>query len=155
MGMKRDVPIPKNGTTQPCQRGVNVDHEKSLGNYLYDGIDIYAMMAHNIKICFFIFFYMKYLMIIYWWVTSYEFVVRIIYLKGLFPHLEVSKFYLLSISPPFISLYRYIRGIIGVEIPGRQQLLIILWYWGFYYCFYGIKHCTGELFLRVFLFLVD
>ena len=40
--------------------------------------------------------YMKYLMIKYWWVTCYEFVVRIIYLKGLFPHLEVSKFYLLS-----------------------------------------------------------
>ena len=37
--------------TQPCQRGVNVDHEKSLGNYLYDGIDIYIyiMMAHNTK----------------------------------------------------------------------------------------------------------
>ena len=54
MGMKRDVPIPKNRTTQPCQRGVNVDHEKSLENYLYDGIDIYIyiyiMMAHNVKI---------------------------------------------------------------------------------------------------------
>ena len=32
---------PKKGTAQPCQRGVNVDHEKSLGNCLYDGIDIY------------------------------------------------------------------------------------------------------------------
>ena len=52
MGMKRDVPIPKNGTTQPCQRGVNVDHEKSLRNCLYDSIDICIMMAHNIKILF-------------------------------------------------------------------------------------------------------
>ena len=40
---------PKKGTAQPCQRGVNVDHKKSLGNYLYDGIDIYIMIAHNIK----------------------------------------------------------------------------------------------------------
>ena len=32
---------PKKGTTQPCQRGVNVDHEKSLGNCLCDGINIY------------------------------------------------------------------------------------------------------------------
>ena len=39
---------PKKGTTQPCQCGVNVDHEKSLGNCLCDGINIYIMMAHNI-----------------------------------------------------------------------------------------------------------
>ena len=39
---------PKKGTAQPCQWGVNVDHEKNLGNCLYDGI--YIMMAHNIKI---------------------------------------------------------------------------------------------------------
>ena len=39
---------PKKGTAQPCQRGVNVDHKKSLGNCLYDGI--YIMMAHNVKI---------------------------------------------------------------------------------------------------------
>ena len=32
---------PKKGTAQPHQWDVNVDHEKSLGNYLYDGIDIY------------------------------------------------------------------------------------------------------------------
>ena len=57
---------PKNGTTQPCQRGVNVDHEKSLRNCLSDGINvyiyiyIYIKMAHDIKI---FFFYMKYLMI--------------------------------------------------------------------------------------------
>ena len=43
---------PKKGITQPCQRGVNVDHEKSLGNCLYDGI--YITMAHNIKILFFL-----------------------------------------------------------------------------------------------------
>ena len=48
-----------------------------------------------------IFFYMKYLMIKYWWVTSYEFVIKIIYLKGLFPHHNVSEFYLLSyLTPP-------------------------------------------------------
>ena len=41
---------PKKGITQPCQRGVNVDHEKSLGNCLYDSMDIYVMMAYNIKI---------------------------------------------------------------------------------------------------------
>ena len=51
---------PKKGTTQPCQRGINVDYEKSLGNGLSDGINIYIMMAHDIKI---FFFYMKYLMI--------------------------------------------------------------------------------------------
>ena len=51
---------PKNGTAQPCQRGVNVDHEKRLGNCLSDGINIYIMMAYDIKI---FFFYMKYLMI--------------------------------------------------------------------------------------------
>ena len=39
---------PKKGIAQPCQWGVNVDHKKSLENYLYDGI--YIMMAHNIKI---------------------------------------------------------------------------------------------------------
>ena len=52
---------PKKGIIQPCQRGVNVDHEKSLGNCLYDGMDLYVMMAYSIKI----FFYMKYLMIKY------------------------------------------------------------------------------------------
>ena len=51
---------PKKGTTQPYQRGVNVDHEKRLGNCLSDGINIYIMMAYDIKI---FFFYMKYLMI--------------------------------------------------------------------------------------------
>ena len=43
---------PKKGATQSCQWGVNVDHEKSLGNCLYDSMDIYVMMAHNIKIFF-------------------------------------------------------------------------------------------------------
>ena len=91
---------------------------------------------------------MKYLMIKYWWVTSYEFIVRIIYLKGLFPHPNVNELHLLSYPtpPPLIfSPYRCMRGIIGIEILGRQQQ-IILWNWGFYYYFYGIKHCTGELF---------
>ena len=37
--------------TQPCQRGVNVDHEKSLGNYLYDGIDIYIYIYICVCVC--------------------------------------------------------------------------------------------------------
>ena len=63
--MKRRFQSQK-GTAQPYQRGINVDHEKSLGNCLSDSINIYIyiyiyiMMAHNIKI---FFFYMKYLMI--------------------------------------------------------------------------------------------
>ena len=28
----------KKGTTQPCKWGVNVVHEKSLGNCLYNGV---------------------------------------------------------------------------------------------------------------------
>ena len=90
-----------------------------------------------------IFFYVKYLMIKYWWVTSYEFVVRIIYLKGLFPHPNVSEFHLLSyLIPPFTPPYRYIRGVIRVKILGGQQLknyivklrisLLFLWYWILY-----------------------
>ena len=51
---------PKKGTAQPCQRGVNIDHEKSLRNCLSDGINIYIMMAHDINI---FFSYMKYLII--------------------------------------------------------------------------------------------
>ena len=72
-GDEKEVPVPEKevlvlekGTTQPCQRRVNIYHEQSLGNCVGDGIDIYIyiyiyiMMAHNIKI---FFFYMKYLMI--------------------------------------------------------------------------------------------
>ena len=43
---------PNKGIAQPYQRDVNVDYEKSLGNCLCDGINIYIMMAHNIKILF-------------------------------------------------------------------------------------------------------
>ena len=40
-------------------------------------------------------------MLINWWVTSYNFVIWIIYLKGLFPHPNVSEFHLLSyLTPP-------------------------------------------------------
>ena len=50
------------------------------------------MMAHNIKILYiYEVFDDK-----YWWVTSYEIVVRIIYLEGLFPHPNLSEFHLLS-----------------------------------------------------------
>ena len=51
---------PKKGTAQPYQWGVNVNHEKSLGNCLSNGINIYIMMAHDIKI---FFFYVEYLII--------------------------------------------------------------------------------------------
>ena len=63
----------------------------------------------------------------YWWVTSYEITVRIIYLKVCFhtPMLVNSTYWVISF--PSISPYRYIREIIGVEIFGRQQLQIILW----------------------------
>ena len=61
------------------------------------------------------------------WLASYNFVIWIILLKGLFSHPNVSEFHLLSyLTPPFIPLYICIRGIIGVEIFGRQQLQIIL-----------------------------
>ena len=107
---------PKKGTAQPCQRGVNVDHEKSLGNCLSDGINIYIMMAHDIKI---FFFYMKYLMI------NIDELQVMNLLKKLFiwkvcshiPILVNSTYWV--ISPPFISPYRYIRGIIRVGTHGR------------------------------------
>ena len=59
---------------------------------------------------------MKYLMIKYWWVASYEFVVRIIYLKGLFPHLNVSEFHLLNylIPPPLPFLFPLIDTLEGL-----------------------------------------
>ena len=41
-----------NSTTLSTERKRN--HEKSLGNCVCDGIDIYIMMAHNTKIFFFI-----------------------------------------------------------------------------------------------------
>jgi len=40
------------GDSTTLSTGLNVDREKSLRNCLYDGIDIYIMMAHNIKIFF-------------------------------------------------------------------------------------------------------
>ena len=55
---EKEVLVPKKkGTAQPCQRGVNADHEKSLGNCLCDGINMYIMMAHNIKIYIYIYIY--------------------------------------------------------------------------------------------------
>ena len=86
--MKRSS-SPKKGTAQPCQRGVNVDHEKSLRNCSCDGINIYYD-GSQYKDIFYIYevFDDK-----YWWVTSYEIVVRIIYLKGLFSHPNVSEFH--------------------------------------------------------------
>ena len=113
---------------------------------------IYIMMAYNIKIFFYIYevFDDK-----YWWVTSYEIVVRNIYLKGLFLHPNVIKFHLLSYltpPPPFISPYIYIRGIIGVEILGRQKLQTVFVELKILLLFYGIKLCIGELFCGCFVF---
>ena len=80
-------------------------------------------MARNIKI---FFFYMKYLMIninelqiikllnelFIWKVCSHT------------PMLVNSTYWV--ISPPFISFYKYIRGVFGVEILGRQQFELYL-----------------------------
>ena len=100
-------------------------------------------------------FYMKYLMIKYWWVTSYEFIIRIIYLKGLFSHPNVSEFHLLSYFTPFyFSLYKYIRWIIGVEILGSQQLRIICGTKDFIIIFMVLNIVLENYFEDV-LFLVD
>ena len=62
--MKREFQS-KKGMTQPYQRGINVDHEKNLGNFLYDGIDIYIYIYYDGSQYKYIFFYVKYLMIKY------------------------------------------------------------------------------------------
>ena len=151
---EKKVPIPEKGTAQPCQWGINVDHEQSLGNCVRDGIDIYIYIyiyydGSQYKDIFLLheIFNDK-----YWWVTSYEIAIRIIYLKvcSHTPMLVNSTYWVILL--PSISPYRYIRGIIGVEIFRRQQLRIILWNWGFYYYFYGIKYCIGELFWGCFEF---
>ena len=117
--------------------------------YIY----IYIMMAHNIKIYFFSYkiFDDKISVRYKLWICCKNF---FFFLKGWShtPMLANSTYWVISLSPPFISPYRYIRGIIGVEIPGSQQLRIILWDWRFYYYFYDIKHCTGELFWGCFIF---
>ena len=49
----------------------------------------------------------------YCWVTSYEFVERIIYLKGLFPHLNISEFHLLSyLTPPLFPITDTLGGLL-------------------------------------------
>ena len=103
-----------------------------------------------------IFFIWKYLMIKYWWVTSYKFVVRIIYLKGLFPHPNVSEFYLLSyLTPLYFSLYRYIRGVFGVEILERQQFELFFVELRISFLFYGIKHCIWRIIFEDVLYLAN
>ena len=47
----------------------------------------------------------------YWWVISYEIVVRIIYLKGLFPHPNVSEFHLLNYLTPLFPLTDTLEGL--------------------------------------------
>ena len=109
-------------------------------------------MAHNIKILFSFTWNV-------WWQNIDELQV-VNLLKELFiwnicshiPMLVNFTYWVISPPPPLISPYRYIRGIIGVETHGRQQLLIILWNWGVYYDFYGIKLCTRELFWGCFVF---
>ena len=83
---------PKKGTAQPCQRGVNVDHKKSLGNCLYNGI--YIMMAHNIKIYIYILceiFDDKILISYKLWICWKNYL-----FKTLFPYPNVNEFHLLS-----------------------------------------------------------
>ena len=58
------------------------------------------------------------------------------------------------ISPPFISPYRYIRGIIGVEILGSQQLRIICGTKDFIIIFMVLNIVLKNYFEDV-LFLVD
>ena len=96
-------------------------------------------------------FYMKYFMIKYWWVTSYEIAIRIIFLKvcSHTPMLVNSTYWVISL--PFISLYRYIRGVFGVEILGRSQLRTIFVELRILLLFYGIKHYIGELFWGCFV----
>ena len=89
----------------------------------------------------------------YWWVTSYEIAVRIIYLKVCSHTPMLVNFTYWVISPPFIFHYRYIKGIIGVEILGRQQLRTILWNWGFYYYFMALNIVLKNYFEDV-LYLV-
>ena len=59
-------------------------------------IDIYIMMAHDIKI---FFFYMKYLMIN---IDELQIIklLKELFIEGLFPHTNVSKFHLLSYLTP-------------------------------------------------------
>ena len=87
-----------------------------------------------------------------WWVTSYEIVEWVIYLKGLFPHSNVSEFHLLSyLTPLYFPLQIHYRGFWSRdswEIAVRTifvELRILL-------LFYGIKHCIGELFWGCFVF---
>ena len=70
---------PKKGTTLPCQRDVNVDHEKSLRNCLSDGINIYIYIYYDDSWYKDIFLLHEIFNDKYWWVTSYEIAVRIIY----------------------------------------------------------------------------
>ena len=64
-----------------------------------------------------------------------------------------STYWVISPPPPFILPYKYIKGIIGVEILGGQRLQTILWNWGFhYYYYYDIEYCIGELFWEYFIF---
>ena len=99
-GDEKEVPVPENGVAQPCQRGVNVNHEQSLGNCVCDDIDIYIYYdGSQYKDIFLLYeiFDDK-----YWWVTSYEIIIRIIYLKvySHTPMLVNSTYWV--ILPPFI-----------------------------------------------------
>ena len=40
----------------------------------------------------------------------------------------------------------------GVLTQRHITTLLKSWNWEFYYYFYGIKHCTGKLFLRILIF---
>ena len=106
------------------------------------------MMAHNINILFSFTWNI-------WWQNIDELQV-VNLLKELFiwkvcshtPILVNSTYWV--ISTPFISHYRFIRGITRVEILGRQKLQTIFVELRILLLFYGIKHCIGELSLRMF-----
>ena len=85
-------------------------------NCLYDDIDICIMITHNIKIYIYIYIYIytyevfddKILMSYKLWI-----VVRIIYMKGLFPHPSISEFHLLSYLTPPPPLFPFIDTLEG------------------------------------------
>ena len=70
---------------------------------------------------------MKYLMIKYWWVTSYKFIVRIIYLKGLFPHPNVMNSTYWVISPPFIPLIDTLEGSLEYRFLEDNSYELFCW----------------------------
>ena len=112
-----------------CQHNTNWSSNTLVPNVLEPN-SIYIIIAHNIKILFFL---CEILMSYNLWNCCKNYLLKVC---SHAPMLVNSTYWV--ISPPFISHYRYIRGIFGVEIFGRQQLQTILWNWGFYYYFMAL-----------------